>query len=65
MFVMSFLSRTQGTGEAQACDANSFPTAGEGPSGGLSRRQMQKRITKPLADPAFMGGILSQTRAAQ
>jgi hypothetical protein len=26
---------------------------------------MQKRITKPLADPAFMGGILSQTRAAR
>jgi len=26
---------------------------------------MQKRITKPLADPVFMDGILSQTRAAR
>ncbi len=27
--------------------------------------QSWKRITQPLADPAFMGGILSQTRAAR
>src|SRR5215217_3555434 len=26
---------------------------------------MRKRITQPLADPACMGGILSQTRAAR
>jgi len=26
---------------------------------------MRKRITKPLADPVVMDGILSQTRAAR
>jgi len=26
---------------------------------------MRKRITKPLADPAFVGGVLSQTRAGR
>jgi hypothetical protein len=29
------------------------------------RHQLWKRITKPLADPAFVGGVLSQTRAAR
>jgi hypothetical protein len=29
----------------------------------MLRLQEWKRITEPLADPTFMGGILSQTRA--
>ncbi|MDP1778363.1 MAG: hypothetical protein Q8K90_07120, partial [Brevundimonas sp.] len=29
------------------------------------RLQLWKRITKPLADSAFVGGVLSQTRAAR
>src|SRR3989344_952304 len=62
---MSFLSRRSGKGEAKAQERRGHGRRNTGPSEMSSSRQLRKRITQPLADPACVDGILSQTRAAR
>jgi hypothetical protein len=53
----------RGTGNAK--DACVRSGGGEPSAVQQFRLQLWKRITEPLADPAFVGGVLSQTRAAR